>query len=162
MVLEKQVKEYSDRQRINLNKADGFNANDTVYILSADEYGNIKQSLLDLKKQIDIVNDSKDTAIKTAKEINKNNLSDVHKIHQKEIDKKDNEIKELHEQLNQLRGMISNFLIQLNGLNAIDVIIRKKYKNLISELQSKIWIKSADKKTIVENKGNSNKSKITE
>ena len=34
MVLEKQVKEYSDRQRINLNKADGFNANDTVYILS--------------------------------------------------------------------------------------------------------------------------------
>ena len=89
-------------------------------------------------------------------------MSDVHKIHQKEIDKKDNEIKELTNQLNQLRGIVSNFLIQLNGLNAIDVIIRKKYKNLISELQSKIWIGSADNKTIVENKGNSNKSKITE
>lgn len=52
MIVEKKVSEYgktSTRQRIDINKGDGFKADEEVVILSKDEYQNIKNQLFNLQ-----------------------------------------------------------------------------------------------------------------
>lgn len=52
MVVEKKIAEYgktSTRQRIDINKSDGFKADEEVVILTKDEYQNIKNQLFNFQ-----------------------------------------------------------------------------------------------------------------
>ena len=52
MIVEKKVSEYgktTTRQRIDINKSDGFKADEEVVVLSKEEYQNIKNQLFNLQ-----------------------------------------------------------------------------------------------------------------
>jgi uncharacterized protein YdcH (DUF465 family) len=136
MVIKKQVKEYSGRQRISLNKADGFKTNDEVYIMSADEYNQFKDNLFDLSSKLDKSIEAKETAIETATKMNEN-VTDAYKIQLKD---KDNKIKQLENELNNIRAIASKFLIQISSLGAFDIFLRHKHRDLIDDFQQSIWI----------------------
>ena len=155
MAIKKQVKESADRQRINLNKSDGFKAGDEVYILTADELNQYKETILDLNIKLDSADKEKETAIETAKEMNENIISDLNKTHanelsnisaiyEKEINNKEDKIKQLEHDLNTIKDIASNFLIKLNGLNIWDMVFRHKHNDLINDFQQTIWINSPD------------------
>ena len=52
MVTKKTVKEYSKRQRINLSKSDGFKDDETVVILSTQEYEKLQSEILNRESEI--------------------------------------------------------------------------------------------------------------
>ena len=54
-MITKIVKEYSNRQRIDLNKGDGFSAGDEIILLTKSEYDNIQQVMQNMDTQIKIL-----------------------------------------------------------------------------------------------------------
>ena len=136
MVVKKQLKEYSNRQRIEINKSDKLTTGAEVYILSSDEYN----KLIESDKQLQIMKASNDNINQIVKE-SVNAVSDKYEA---DIINKDIEIKNLHKELNNLRASFSKILIKLNGLNLFDVIFRKEHKKIIADIQTKIWINSND------------------
>ena len=128
MAIEKQVKEYSKRQRINLKVSDGFKADDTVYVLSEQEYKELTENQSD--KNAEIV------------------LTKIYEQHEKQIENKDKQIKQLSDRLDAIRGALSKYNTSLAGLSAIDIIFRSKHKDLIKDFEQRIWIIRNDDDTI--------------
>ena len=152
----KKIKEYgkTKRQRIDLAKSDGFNADEDVVIIPVNEYDGIKQNILNLTSQLRSCEDkvtAKDSEIEiykdqeqNLKQIVEDVTAPIYKNHKKEIEKKDNEIKQLQDQLKALQQISSNYNIRMGGLSAIDIVFRKKHKDLIEDFNSKIWIINQD------------------
>ena len=78
MAVLKEVKEYSGRQRINLNKSDGFNENEEVYIMNVTEYEQLKKIVIDFEVHKEKAISEKETAITTANETSKEVLQNIH------------------------------------------------------------------------------------
>lgn len=159
MVIKKQVKEYSGRQRINLNKSDGFKSNCDIVLMSVTEYEEIKEQLMQLNDcKAHIKGYEKGTLIiaEEFKKMGANAIDKLNKTHEKEISSKDNEIKKLNDKIEHLKEICSNYNIQMNGLSLFDMIFRRKHKTLVNDFNSKIWI-IKNKPEITEKKGSSNK-----
>ena len=155
MVVEKEVKEYSKRQRINLNKSDGFNDGDTVIILPINEFNEIKEQLMQLnnyKAKVEAYENGKELL----KEITPDNTKDIVKAYEERLDKKDNELNEKDDEINRLKDIFSNYEKRVYGLNAIDVLFRRN-KKLSDEFHNSIWIIKKDNAEITETKKISNK-----
>ena len=120
MVKFKEIKNYSGRKRINTVKDDEFKTGETVVLLTEQEYKELKQK----KENIDI-----DIILKT---INKN--------HEKQLQKLEKQVKEKEKELNQIKGMFTRFITQVNGLSFFDLIFKHKHKELISDFQDRVWI----------------------
>lgn len=142
-MLFKEVKEYSNRQRIDLNKKDNFKPGAKVVILTTNEYDNIKKEFLDLQEQYKILQHQiqmQQDQEQNLKEIIENVTAPIYENHKKELENKDLEIKQLTNELNAIRKSCSQYNIELMDLNAIDILIRNKHKQLIKEFNNTIFI----------------------
>lgn len=142
-MLFKQVKEYSKRQRINLNKDDGLNPGDNVVVLTANEYDNIKKDILQLQDQaikLEKENQILQNQEQNLKEIIQDVTTPIYENHKKELQDKDLQIKQLSNELKTLKAKCNQFNLDLMGLNAIDIVILRKYKKLIQEFNNTISI----------------------
>lgn len=150
MAIKKQVKEYSQRQRINLNKSDGFKTDDTIYLMTSKEYNQLNDTILELNKKLE----SKDTIIENTKQMNQNIVSDISGMYEKQLTDKNERIKQLENQLNDLKSIVTNFLIRFNGLNLLDMVLHRKHKDLIEDVQQSVWIRSDDIQILDNETGN--------
>ena len=126
----KQVKEYSKRQRIDLNKSDKLTTGADVYILTENEYNKYKEmenKFIALETEIQILQKQEHNL----KDIIENVTAPIYKNHEKELKNKDNQIKELETQLKLCNSRNYQFNIDLQGLNLIDFVIFRKHKKLI-------------------------------
>ena len=151
MEIIKQVKEYSKRQRIDLNKSDGLAANTDVVIITLEDYNKIKQNVMDLSdkvtakdKEIEILEKQE----QNLKEIIDNVTAPIYEKHDKEIEKKDNQINQLQMELDTLKQVCNKFNIDISQLSAIDILFRKKHHTLINDFSNSIWITSKDKEIV--------------
>ena len=132
----KQVKEYSNRQRIDINKRDGINAGAEVVILSKMEYENLineneKLTADSLKLQ------AMETQEQNLKNIIENITTPIYENHKKELTAKDDKIKQLEHQLKSLQAKTNQYNLELMGLNFID-FVRGKHKRAILEFDKTI------------------------
>ena len=155
MSVQKDVKEYSGRQRINLNKGDGFNDGDIVIVMAVNEFEEIKEQLLQLNEYKAKV----EAFEKIAQQPPKDNDETIKKISQgyeERLDKKDNELKEKDKEISRLKDIFSNYEKRIYGLNLFDMILRKN-KKLSDEFHDSIWIINENETIDTEKKMISNK-----
>ena len=137
MVIIKEVKQYSDRKRINITNKDELNPGDKVAILLEDEYNTLMQEHYQLIADNERYQDN-ETNIKDIIELA---INPINKEHEKEINKKDKIIESKKNELTSLKSIINKFMIDINGLSAIDVIFKKKHQKLINDLYDSVWVK---------------------
>ena len=150
-MLFKQVKEYSKRQRIDINKSDGLTPNADVVILTVQEYDEIKNRLLVLQdkltaseKEVQLLQRQE----QNLKEIIQDVTTPIYENHEKELEKKDDTINDLQVQLELLKNKINNYNLDLMGLNAIDMIIFRKHKKLIKDYTEEFTLVGLDQEVI--------------
>lgn len=155
----KEVKQYSNRQRIDLNKKDNLKPGAKVVILTDTEYDNIKKEFLELQEQYKILENQtkiKQDQEQNLKEIIENVTAPIYENHKKDLANKDLEIKQLTDELNAIRKSCSQYNIELMDLNAIDILFRHKHKKLIKDFNNTIFVNmevnpiDADAKTLPE------------
>ncbi|MBO6274983.1 MAG: hypothetical protein J6M91_05530 [Methanobrevibacter sp.] len=159
MVIKKQVKEYSGRQRINLNKSDGFKSDYDIVLMSVTEYDEIMEQLMqlnDYKSKINAYEKGQSIMANEFKEMSSTAIDKLNETHEKQLSDKDNEINKLTDKIEHLKEICSNYNIQMNGLSLFDMIFRKKHKSLVDDFNSKIWI-IKNNPEITEKKESSNK-----
>ena len=147
----KQVKEYSNRQRIDINKSDGLNPGSEVVILSKSDYNNLINENKDLNNELTV----KTTELQLLKD-QENNLKDIvtdsiapiDKHYQKELENKDNQIKQLKHQLNTLQAKANQHNLDMQGLNVFTMFFLRKHKKLISNFNDTITAITNDPKII--------------
>ena len=147
----KQVKEYSKRQRIDINKSDGLTPGDEVAIIPVKKYEELEAELLELQENIK----QKDNEIQllqkqdqNLKEIIQDVTAPIYENHKKELQKKDSEIKQLQMQLELMKNKTSQYNLELMGLNAIDIAIFRKHKKLIKNYSEEIALVGVNPKII--------------
>lgn len=155
MAVEKEIKEYSGRQRINLNKGDGFNNGDIVVIMAVNEFDEIKEQLMQLNTYKAKVN-AYEKGNELLKGMSTDTSKDIVNSYEKRLDKKDNELKEKDKEINRLKDIFSNYEKRVYGLNAFDVLVRRN-KKLSDEFHNSIWIIKDNETIDTENKQISNK-----
>lgn len=139
----KQVKEYSKRKRIELNKTDNIDAGAKVIILSENEYTELKNKVNDydaLFKENQILQKQENNL----KEIIKDVTAPIYENHQKELENKDQQIKQLQVQLKALQTKTNQYNLTMQGLNIFNFIIQHKHKKLIKEFYTAISDADAD------------------
>ena len=143
----KTIKEYSKRQRIDLKKSDGFTPGEDVVLIPVQQYDEIKGTILELQNNLS----AKDNEIQmlqsqeqNLKEIIEDVTNPIYEKHQKELEKKDKQIDELMLQIKALQKLSSTYSIRMSGLSAIDILFRKKHKDLIDDFNNSIWIINQD------------------
>ena len=150
-MLFKEVKEYTNRQRININKDDNLKSDTKVIILTDDEYNTIKKDFKDLQ-DINIKLENENQILKNQeqnlKEIIENVTAPIYENHKKDLEIKDNEIKQLNSQLNLLKKICNQFNLELMGLNTMDLLFRSKHKKLIKDFNNRISIDNQDNKIV--------------
>lgn len=142
-MLFKEVKEYSKRKRINLNKDDGLSSGEKVVILTETEYNDIKTEVTELKNQV--VTLQKENQIlqnqdQNLKQIIKDVTTPIYENHKTELENKENQIKLLSNELKTLQVKTSQYNLDMQGLNVIDIAIFRKHKKLIKDFNSTISI----------------------
>lgn len=155
MAVEKEVKEYSSRQRINLNKSDGFNDGDIVVIMPNNEFEEIKEQLMQLNTYKAKVN-AYEKGNELLKGMSTDTSKDIVDSYEKRLDKKDDELKQKDKEINRLKDIFSNYEKRVYGLNAFDVLFRRN-KKLSDEFHNSIWIIKDNETIDTENKQISNK-----
>lgn len=141
-MIKKQIKQYGNRQRIELNKKDNLDAGANVIILSENEYNTIMENLQNLEnenKTLQIQHQQIQNQETNIKEMLKNTTSHLYENHQKELENKDNEIKQLKQQINAMRKSIIYYILQLSALNVIDLIFKSKHKKIIASMNDVIF-----------------------
>lgn len=177
-MITKTVKEYgtkSKRMRIDINKSDGFNANDEVAIIPIQKYNEIKQDILDLQNELmtaraesdmaaevnakltEQITDLRNRKINLDKMI-KNAVTPIDEHYQREIKNKDDKINDLETKLKTLETKINQYNLDMMALNIIDIGILHKHKKLIKNFNESITVVgddptvvTADVKKITEN-----------
>ena len=150
-MLNKKVKEYTGRQRIDINKNDGLTPGAEVVILTLDEYNAIKDDILDIGNKL-AAKDSELQLMKNQeqnlKEIIKNVTAPIHERHDKEIAKKDAEIERLSNELKALHDKTTQYNLDMQGLNIFDIAIFHKHKKLIAGFNEDIALIGVDQEII--------------
>lgn len=155
MAVQKDVKEYSKRQRINLNKGDGFNDGDIVIVMAISEFEEIKKQLIQLNTYKAKV-EAYETGNELLKGMSTDSSKDIVEAYEKRLDKKDNQLNEKDNEISRLKDIFSNYEKRVYGLNPFDVLLRRN-KKLSDEFHNSIWIIAPDESEITETKKISNK-----
>lgn len=147
----KEVKQYSNRQRIDINKNDGLTPGSEVVILTTNEYENIKQNLMDLNNKLT----SKDSELQVMKnqeqnlkEIISDAITPIDEHYQKELSNKDKQINQLQMQLKALQVKTNQYNLDMQGLNVFDIAIFRKHKKLIQNFNDDIALVEVDRKIV--------------
>ncbi len=150
-MLFKEVKQYSNRQRIDINKSDGLNPGAKVVILTANEYEDIKQNLMDLNNKV-TAKDGELQVMKNQeqnlKELIADAIAPIDNHYQKELEIKDKTIKQLQMELKTLKAKTNQYNLDMQGLNAFDMVILRKHKKLIKSFNEDITIIGIDPKIV--------------
>lgn len=153
MEIIKRVKEYGEnkRQRIDINKNDGLEADAEVVILLKDKYDAIKEDILELKAKV-TARDSELAILKdqeqNLKEIVEDVNAPIHEFYKKELKEKDNQIKRLEMQLKALEHKTNQHNLELMGLNLFEIAIMRKHKKLITDFNEDIALAVSDPEII--------------
>lgn len=160
-MIQKQIKEFgkkSPRLKIDINKSDELPAGTDVVIMTANEYDGIKQNILNLTSQLRTTENklyAKDDEIaiykdqeQNLKEIIADAIAPIDKHYQKELSKKDKEINQLQVQLKAMQDKTNQYNLEMQGLNAVDLLIFRKHKKLIKSYNEDIAIIGVDPKII--------------
>lgn len=142
-MLNKKVKEYSGRKRIDINKSDGLNHNEDVIIFTVEEYQEIKADIWELKDKLtsfEKENELLKNQEQNLKEIIQNVTAPIYENHEKELEKKDLQIDQLTDELNKLKAKCNQFNLELMGLNGFEMLILRKHKRLINDFSSMVTI----------------------
>ena len=146
----KQVKEYSNRQRINLNKNDGLEDGQEVVIIPKSDFNDIETKINSAELKIENMTEDikKLTIEKELLENQQNNLKEIiedvinpiHEQHQKELSARDVEIKQLQMENTALKSKSSQLCIDIMDLSALQLIFTDKKKVLIDDFNKSISI----------------------
>lgn len=164
-MLFKKVKEYSKRQRIDINKSDGLTPGQDVAIIPKQQYDEAKQDILDLENELmtarneaemlQTINQNLEKQVQDLKdkEINlqqliKDAVTPIDNHYQKELEIKDNEIKQLRMELKTLRAKAYQNNLELMALNIFDFGIFRKHKKLIKDFNQELSILNSDPKVV--------------
>lgn len=144
----KEVKEYSQRQRINLNKKDGFSKGDKIVVMSEKEYNDLTREVTNLNNKIT----AKDKELEVytnqeqnLKEIIENITTPIYENHKKELENREVKINELEEQLNQLKKIYVQYNISMTALNLWDILVFRRHKKLINDFNNTFWVTGENK-----------------
>lgn len=140
MVLDKQVREYSGRKRINITQSDGLMKDDPVVILRKSDYDKLiadYERLLQMEKDTDNQKITADVIGDKFIEPLKTSYDDIISGLNDKVDNKDKEI-------NRLKAICSQYSIDMSGLSLWDML-RHKHKNITEDFNSKIWITADDR-----------------
>lgn len=146
--IEKEVKDYTGRLRVNIVKSDELVKGDKIVLVKANDFKNLLSDYEKLEDKVKML-ESERTNLEQLVEIT---LNPIHQKYQKELEDKDNQISEKDNELNDIKALCSNYNTEMNGLSLIDMVVRKKHKKLIDDFHQKIWIKpkNIDRVTDVE------------
>ena len=146
----KEVKEYSKRQRININKEDGLSDGQEVAILTIEEYKDLKQTenllsrqIHSLKEDIDkltIENKLLNTQQTNLKDIVADVITPINEQHQRELSAKDVEIGRLKAEVKALENKSHQLCIDIMDLSALQLIFTDKRKVMIDDFNKSISI----------------------
>lgn len=160
-IVVKEVKEYSNRLRINLNKSDGFSDGQEVVILPKKQYdfrmqvkdnqiaerekdiGLLSVQISTMKSEIEKLTIEKElleNQQNNLKEIIEDVVNPIHEQHKKELSAKDVEIKQLQMENKALKHKSSQLCIDIMDLSALQLIFTDKKKVLIDDFNKSISI----------------------
>lgn len=146
--IQKEVKLYSGRLRVNIVKSDDLTKGEKIVILKEKDFNNLLSDYDDLQEKAKKLDDQQTNIDKLLE----SNANAIHQIYKEQLDNKDNKIEQKNNELNDIKALASNYNTTMNGLSLIDMVVRKKHKKIISEFEDKIWIKpkNIDRVTDVE------------
>lgn len=154
----KKVKEYSKRQRIDINKSDGLTPGEDVAIIPKQDILDMQNELMTARNETEMlqtINENLEKQIQDLKdkEINlqqliKDAVTPIDKHYQKELESKDNEINRLKIELKSLQRKAHKNNLELMGLNAFEILIRKKFKKMILEFDQELTIITTDPEVV--------------
>lgn len=160
-MIQKQVKQFgkkSPRLKIDINKSDNLEPGTDVVILTADEYAGIKQNIINLTKQLRSAEDKLSAKVdelqiykdqeQNLKQIIEDVTTPIYENHQKELSNKGNELKRLQDKLDALERKTIQYNLDMQGLNAIDILILRKHKKLIQKYNDEITVLGVDPKIV--------------
>ena len=160
-MIQKQVKQFgkkSPRLKIDINKSDNLTADTDVVILTADEYAGIKQNIINLTKQLRSAEDKLSAKVdelqiykdqeQNLKQIIEDITAPIYENHKKELSDKGNELKQLQDKLDALERKTIQYNLDMQGLNAIDILILRKHKKLIQKYNDEITVLGVDPKIV--------------
>ena len=138
-VLDKTVREYSGRKRINITNSDGLVKDDAVVVMKKSDYDDLMAEHHRLQELEKDMNNQKVTAdaigdkfLKPVKDSYDSIISDL----QEQIKDKDTEI-------NRLKAVYQEYDKQVYSMGFMD-ILRHKNRQISDDFNSKIWIISDD------------------
>lgn len=134
--IQKEVKKYSGRLRVNIVKDDDLTQGQKIVILKENDFNKLLSDYGNLEDQVKKLENER-TNIDNLIE---NVLNPIYQKHNKELENKDNQIKQKDTQLDNIKALCSNYNTRMNGLSLMDMVVRKKHKKIISEFEDKIWI----------------------
>jgi len=146
----KQVKEYSNRQRINLNKNDGLEDGQEVVIFSKSDFNDIEMKIQmaelkidNMKSEIEKLTFEKELLENqqtNLKEIIEDVINPLHEQHQKELSMKDVELNQLKIENTALKSKSNQLCIDFMDLSALQFIFTDKKKVLIDDFNKSISV----------------------
>ena len=84
------------------------------------------------------------------KELIQDVTAPIYENHKKELENKDIELKRLRLQLELMKEKTNRFNLELMSLNTVDVLFRRKHKNIIYDFQEEFTQISKDKPVKIE------------
>ena len=164
----KNVKEYgtkSKRLRIDINKGDDLAPGSEIVLIPVEKYNNIKQDIMDLQNELMTARNESEMLMEINAKLEqqiadmKNQEINLRKIiedvtapidehYQNELENKNDEIKQLTDELKALKIKINQYNLEMMGLNTIDIWIRQKHKKLIHNFNDEITLFGVDPKIV--------------
>ena len=144
-MIKKEVKAYgkSQRQRIDFNKGDHLEVGQEVNILTNQEYEELLECQSELQKVKSELIAMQNQEV-NLKELIQDVTAPIYENHKKELENKDIELKGLRLQLELMKEKTNRFNLELMSLNTIDVLFRRKHKNIIYDFQDEFTQISKD------------------
>lgn len=139
IILDKQVREYSGRKRINITNSDGLVKDDDVVVMLKSDYDDLiteLDRLQELEKNLDNQKVTADTISDKFLEPVKDGFNNI-------IDTLKQDLKDKDTEINRLKAVCHDYDKQVYSLGFLD-ILRHKNREISQDFNSKIWITRPD------------------
>lgn len=139
MVLDKQVREYSGRKRINITQSDGLVKDDDVVVLRKSDYNNL---IAEYDRLVQVEKDIDNQKV-TADAMGDKFIEPIRDSYNNIIDGLNEQIKDKDKEINRLKAIYHDYDKQVYSMGLLD-ILRHKNREISKDFNSKIWITSND------------------
>lgn len=139
MVIDKQVRDYSGRKRINITNSDGLVKDDKVVIIRKADYDVLMTELVRLQEVEKGLDNQKVTADVMGEKLVKPLDDSYNSI----IDGLKQDLKDKDKDINRLKAIFHDYDKQVYSLGLLDVL-RHENRKISDDFNSKIWIPADD------------------